>query len=541
MNDEIDLLEELNEEEALEEIVVLAADMNPVRKISKILEAQQPRFGFDELTGTNLPDTSLAYYFANDIDKKKAKQMIAKDPEKAFSDFIRLKYTPNHDSLISRLAPETSPLHLLKDYTKNIKKDKVKKAKIEPHVLQYIGTNVISSMAAQNLLEKIPFLASQVDKLDTPDDLSNTIVYSQLVSSARNDDVKNRLLELSQDKLLTSNEMLYKGVELFFAGECSNYFKLLESIKNEEKVNKGLVENAMIELFGHDMNVYEQAACLSELVDDPKIVRSIFAKNDVYNELNKHKRAHDRAEPDFAALFKAVISEYSNQAELKLNQTEFKFEAGYYFKPAKIKDHKENLKVRVKKGSEYYDEYKGIIGKTDSCTCNSGATWEINFKGDTKCLKISDLEIAINKDNQTFPKKLNHNGYENLCTQFLLEEAKQEDVFRAGVKVKIVKSGDNYTHTKNGSWGYVKRDGGGKIDIEFHHFTGDRHGTPYIFDIQRNHVELINPKKKVGNNSFEQIKESFESKGKVGEYLARTPILNMISEKLDKVFMEVKK
>ena len=60
----------------------------------------------------------------------------------------------------------------------------------------------------------------------------------------------------------------------------------------------------------------------------------------------------------------------------------------------------------------------------------------------------------------------------------LLEKINQLD--RA--KVTVI-NGDRYNNSKTGSWGYLIAEHGNRLEVEFHHLTGDRDRLPARYDM----------------------------------------------------------
>ncbi len=542
MKDDLNLLDDLAEEDIIEEVVRLDTDNDPIRKIASILEMQKPDFYIDELERIDFPAMSLAYYFTKSLDKDTVNHMITEDPENIFQNILAFDEQDKQDrnSLISRLIPGDSSVHILKEY-----QDKTRRVAEQgnteavPHILQYTDIDIFTSIAAQKLLESIPLLASQIEKINNPDDLKDVISYSQLISSAKDKRLQRRLAEQAEDKDKNVKEILEKGLKTFFS-EYPHYFSMLDSIREGKKINQTSAKKALTELFGSNMRKYEQAVYLSELIDEPSIIRSLFPKLIMYGGLKKDQIAHTLSQPDFAALFNDIITEYNKQKGIKrgekINQ----------FRNTQKEDYKDNAQVRVKKGSKHFEKYKGQLGKIGSCECNSYSELEVKWEKGTKaCFNIKDLETAVLMDNDLddyMPEKLNYLGYENLCMEFIIEcentKEKRRNGFKKGDKVEVFGSRNTYGSTRDGSWGYVEKVNHNKIQIEFHHVTGREVHTPHTFTIAKNHVTIIEPKnkRKDKTKSFEEIKKELENKSKVGEYIRKDYKLQLISKKIDMIY-----
>ena len=545
MEDDFDLLDDLAEEETIEEVVTLEADNNPIRKIARILKTQKPDFDFDELERTDLPAMSLACYFAKDIDKDTMNNMITGDQGNIFQNILAFD-EQDKNSLISRLIPGDSSLHILKEYQDKTRRAAEEQREVEtaPNILQYTDIGIFASIAAQKLIELVPLLASHIEKINNPDDLKDMISYSQLVLSAKDEGLQRRLAEQAEDKDKNAGELINDGLKLFFAKDYPNYISMLHSIREGKKINKKDAQKALKELFGVNMPKYEQAAYLSELIDEPDIIKDLFSKLIVYIGAKRDLIIHQAFQPDFAALFRDIVTEYYKQKETKQKGKRNKF------RDTQKKDYNDNAQVRLKKGSEDFEKYKGQLGTIGSCECGKTSKLLVEFEKETErtCFNIIDLEtrVLMEKDlgedgDEYIPEKLNYRGYENLCMELMLEDITEEIKrdLKVGDKVEVFGSGNEYNCSRDGSWGYVKKViDNDEIAIEFHHFTGEQHETPEMFEIEKKYVKIIEPKDKkmYSTKSFEQIKKELENKSKIGEYINKDYKLQLISKKLDIIY-----
>ncbi|RMF56042.1 hypothetical protein D6745_00450 [Candidatus Woesearchaeota archaeon] len=530
MREGIDLLDELEEEETIAEVVNLAANTDPVRKIARILESQKPDFDFEIEEGISISSASLAYYFGKGLSKTQLSEIIRKNGDQSF--LAALYSQTDSESVITCLLPAASPVHVLKQYLslRNLPQPEQEE---ENPVLQYTNTSFTASLAAQELLQALPFVEEQLERIMSPSDLRDVILFSQMVLSAEDKNLRTELEALAAQEGLTAREMLDRGARIYFSETFPSYFALVESAQQEE-VDKDVAKQALKELFGDSLKTYEQAACLSELVDDPKIVSNIFSwldKQKIMHEFREDKKKHEESQPNFFETFKAIVSEYFKQNGLNADEECF-------FRPAEKDDYEKGRKFRVSPKSEFYYDYKGVLGTAAGCTCGR-QVWKINFDGDGRCLPFPELEVAISLD-EFLPKsgRLSHRGYEQLCTEFMLEHLIERPEFEVGDKVEVVNSGTNYLYTKDGSWGYVERITEDQIDIEFHHLTGEHHTTPVTFDIKKEHVRSLEERKPQEDETarFLQIKQEIESAGEVGAYLTRHRAIRLIEERLNAIF-----
>ena len=224
MESALDLLDDLVEEDTIEEVVIFEADNDPVRKIARILEMQKPEFNIDELECTDFPIMSLAYYFSKGISKNTVNHALTGDLRNYLQNILVFdkQDKQEHNSLISRLIPEDSSLNILQKYKNKITKVvKQENTEAAPPILQYTDIGIFASIAAQKLLESTPLLASQIEKINNPDDLRNMISYFQIISSAKDERLQRRLAEQAEDKDKNTEELVYNGLRTLLSKETS--------------------------------------------------------------------------------------------------------------------------------------------------------------------------------------------------------------------------------------------------------------------------------------------------------------------------------
>lgn len=419
---ELQLLEELQEKDIPAEAVEFAEDINPIRRIGRILEGMKPNFYFDQMDGDNLPEMALMYYFAKDMNPKTVNKLLGTNPKDGFFNIIISKIDENN-SLITEVLPEISQLRFMRQCT-NQKKTNVWDVNNELNpVLQYVSFDIKASMAAQRLIENIPLVGELAPKIRNARDLVDALFYSQIIVSVEhtdNNDLIARIKELvHQDK--TVREIFDESSRLLFSNTFRNYFAMLDLVKEGKPVEKEVFSGSLNELFNPYLTkTYERIACLTELVDDVAIIRNLFPSNEVYDEFNRDKDMHDMAKMNFATLLKRVGAEFTGETD------------GVAYRKAQAQDFAKLNKVRYVSSKE--GQPITITGHLTH-ECPSCKKW---------CIMASDGKGGIHIDNKNFVEvaipideyfnefnMLSYKGYNNACEEFMLELDKQNlDAFK---------------------------------------------------------------------------------------------------------------
>ncbi|MBI5148981.1 hypothetical protein HZA33_04850 [Candidatus Pacearchaeota archaeon] len=546
-----DLLEQLEEEETPVEKVTLKEEKNNVRRIANILKSQKPSFNFEDLPGTKIPEMSLAWFLSNGLHIERVNTALKEDSENAF---LNLTMPEKRElPMVQTFFPDKSPIYSLFHYARLRERRFDGVGRKEDLVFQYIDHQPLASIAAKKLLRKVPLISSNIDKISNMQDLVDIINCYRIISVAK-DERKTKIKELMKEKDKRAEELLTKSLSLLFSETYPTFFNFL-SLVEKKKIDTDIASKAINEMFPN-MRVYEQAACFYDLFQDKRI-RDIFSTDEIYSQLDEDREKLKGEQPDFARMWKNLVKKYFKQFKVRTKT----------YRPLTKEDLDKNrgegLELRVSPKSTHFGQLKGREGSV-YCECKKDGKnkCKVNWKGgEADCLDIENLEVITHSTKNAvreipkhieFPQRLNYNGYENLCTQFILEE-----ILGEGKKIKLkaregkIKVGDivgifgSEGRLKDGSWGYVTEidDWDGLLYINFQYVEGndtDKLDFMGVRRINKRHARLIedaySKDKEERAEKFKEIKEELENKGDIGKYVAKVELLNALSERLGSIF-----
>jgi hypothetical protein len=454
------LLEEIGEEKQKdEEKVELSLKITAQERIANIFSGSKPDYEFEKVEGHSISDKAIAYYLANGVDVERLNDILAEDEERAFLKIIHADPGSKKTSA-AIFGKDRDKVANLRDFmqyrihrsglTKTFKKTK-------PAALRYVNdSDFLSLIAAQKLLEVFPGLQNA----NSPQELRDEIFaanISQKIDGGRSDlsyrdviaHIKSEFPGFCELKdLLAEDRRERKGFfgTLFaMISQGPKYiwrrFSPIGTFAKRKRRLRYLKDVTLDELFESTTPIHHKAACLAELLDNPKDLRKIFSADKVYAAFNENARKFEAINPDFVTIWLNAQRHYHESFCHKLDID------SAYFVEAQERDLCEGARVRINEKNTEIPEYAGRTGCLGKFLKSGDTTIKFSdSETETAYIRIIkpegfDISISIDQFDS-----LNYQGYQRACAEFELDLNEQQTRAFAESKQKAEKeSGLNYS------------------------------------------------------------------------------------------------